>query len=214
MRRLLPTYSAYPEMFRCLGSACEDTCCQGWNLPVDRVTYEKHRNLPSSPLSRLITASLAENRVSAGKEAGSVDEAQADNSADLAGIRVDGTNGCPMLTGERLCRIHAELGEGMLGHACLTFPRVVHEFGGLKETALALSCPEAERLVLLSPELPVQGLLDAGLPGAELQAPQRAAMEQTVTALRHSNTMEGANALPPNFIEIRKAAFALLRMRS
>ena len=71
----------------------------------------------------------------------------------FAKIRMDGANQCPMLTADRLCRIQLELGEGYLSTICATYPRIVQEVGGIRETALTLSCPEAARLVLLDPNL-------------------------------------------------------------
>ena len=66
---------------------------------------------------------------------------------------MNGANQCPLLTEDRLCRIQAELGEELLSHACATYPRIVNSIGGIEETALSLSCPEAARLVLLNPDL-------------------------------------------------------------
>ena len=54
-----------------------------------------------------------------------------------------GANQCPLLTPDHLCRIHAELGEQHLSHACAIYPRIVKSIGGIQDTALALSCPEA-----------------------------------------------------------------------
>jgi lysine-N-methylase len=44
-------------MFRCIGSACEDTCCQGWNVLIDRGAFE-NQQLPAGPLRALIDASI------------------------------------------------------------------------------------------------------------------------------------------------------------
>ena len=30
----------YAENFHCIGSACEDTCCRGWSVPIEKATYE------------------------------------------------------------------------------------------------------------------------------------------------------------------------------
>ena len=46
--QILPIRLTYAERFRCIGSACEDTCCQGWSVPVDQAAYEKYSNLPAS----------------------------------------------------------------------------------------------------------------------------------------------------------------------
>ncbi|HST10900.1 MAG TPA: flagellin lysine-N-methylase [Terriglobales bacterium] len=52
-----------------------------------------------------------------------------------------------------MCRIQKEYGEDYLSATCATYPRVTSRLDGLLETALALSCPEAARLVLLDPQL-------------------------------------------------------------
>jgi lysine-N-methylase len=47
------------DAFRCIGSACEDTCCVGWLVHVDKPTYEKYRNCSEPefgpPLRNLVT---------------------------------------------------------------------------------------------------------------------------------------------------------------
>jgi len=130
----------YAESFRCIGSACEDTCCQGWSVPIDQAAFEKYQSLPSSPLRTPVDASLLAMPEPA-------------SPATFAKIQMNGSNQCPLLTADRLCSIQAELGEGFLSHACATYPRIHQSIGGIRQTALSLSCPEAARLVLLSPNL-------------------------------------------------------------
>ncbi len=36
--------------FQCTGAACEDTCCEGWGVFVDEVTYHKYQNCSDSEL--------------------------------------------------------------------------------------------------------------------------------------------------------------------
>lgn len=52
---ILPEYS---QLFRCIGPACEDTCSQGWSVPIDQAAFEKYPNLPASPVRTLIDASM------------------------------------------------------------------------------------------------------------------------------------------------------------
>jgi len=68
-------------------------------------------------------------------------------------MRMNASNQCPMLTEDRLCRIQIEHGAELLSHTCAHYPRVVHSVDGSQEISLTLSCPEAARLVLLSPNL-------------------------------------------------------------
>jgi lysine-N-methylase len=66
---------------------------------------------------------------------------------------MDGRTPCPLLNKDRLCRIQAEIGEAFLPRTCADYPRIRHTIRGAEETALALSCPEAARLVLFNPML-------------------------------------------------------------
>jgi lysine-N-methylase len=147
----------YAESFRCIGSDCEDTCCHGWKVPVDRDAYLRYESLPSGPLTTLIHESLErlpENAVGIKPSA-------------FAIIRMNAANLCPMLSEDRLCRIQSEHGAALLPHACATYPRVVHSAGGATEIALTLSCPEAARLVLMHPNL-----LGSGAPAQSEAGPK------------------------------------------
>jgi lysine-N-methylase len=141
MPQITPIRPDYAATFHCIGSACEDTCCQGWSVPIDRAAYEKYQSLPPSPLHTLIDTSILLMPATVKPPA-------------FARIRMDEANQCPLLSADRLCRIQSEVGEPFLSHACATYPRVIHAIGSIQETALTLSCPEAARLVLLNPDLP------------------------------------------------------------
>lgn len=128
----------YAKAFRCIGPECEDTCCHGWDVPIDRATYEKYQSTPSFRARAdqhlvLITS----------------------NPTDAAHARIKLTPSmtCPFLAADRLCGIQKEYGEDHLSTACSTYPRVTRRIEGLMEKALFLSCPEAARLVLLNPAL-------------------------------------------------------------
>jgi lysine-N-methylase len=154
-----PIRAQYAESFRCIGSDCEDTCCQGWSVPIDQAAFEKYQSLPPSPLRTLIDASLLAMPEPA-------------RPATFAKIQMNGSNQCPLLTADRLCSIQAEMGEGFLSHACATYPRIHQSIDGIQQTALTLSCPEAARLVLLSPKL----ISPEQLAGVELPSPKPSAM--------------------------------------
>jgi len=182
LRQTLASHLTYADQFRCIGSACEDTCCQGWSVPVDQATWEKYQQLPASELRSLIHASVLRTPV----------PANSDKSPVFATIRMNAENLCPMLQPGRLCGIQAELGEQMLSHTCKTYPRIVHSIGGMRETALTLSCPEAARLVLLTPNLRPPTAPDPAEP-----------------AIPPSD--DSANHLPPDFWAIRTTVLTLVR---
>jgi lysine-N-methylase len=126
------------DRFRCIGAACEDTCCVGWGVYVDRETWEKYQNLSGLRVADKALTSLVE-----------INPART-SSADYAKFRMDGAS-CPALQ-EGWCSIQRTLGEPFLPDLCSTYPRVVTVMGGVVEKSLHLSCPEAARLVLSDPE--------------------------------------------------------------
>ena len=181
---------AYANKFRCIGAQCEETCCKGWSVPVNREGFEKLQGLPESPLRSLIHASI----LLAPKDAGPQDGF---GTACFAKLQLDSSSECPLLSADRLCRIHAECGEEFLPRTCATYPRIVHNVGGYKEKALAFSCPEAARLVLLDPDLPPPTARHAAAAEAE-----------------NGDLGEPKPWLPPYFWPIREAALNLVRNRA
>jgi lysine-N-methylase len=180
-----PISPNYAEKFECIGSACEDTCCQGWNVPIDRGTYENYAQLPAGPLRTLIDETLFRCEEGSGH-------------AEFARIRMTSSNRCPLLTETRLCRIQQELGKDFLSHTCATYPRIIHSIGEVRETALALSCPEAARLVLLNPALleTAQSFVGPVVPNSEWESG------------------DDTRDIRSHFWTIRKTVLALIRNRT
>jgi lysine-N-methylase len=132
-QRLQPrSYSA----FRCIGADCEDTCCVGWGVNVDRGTYEAYQRCDDPELGPALHQLIAINPASNGD----------DNYAKIA---ITG-DGCPFLA-EGLCSIQKKLGEKYLSKMCATYPRVMSLVDDVLYRSLHLSCPEAARVVLLDP---------------------------------------------------------------
>jgi lysine-N-methylase len=124
------------QEFRCLGADCEDTCCDGWAVAVDRPTFEKYQQHPDprwrASFQNLVTINPA----------GVSDH-------DYARIQLSTTT-CPFYS-EGLCAIHKELGEEYLSVTCASFPRVWNVVDQVLERSLDLGCPEAARKALLDP---------------------------------------------------------------
>ena len=124
IRKIIPkTYTS----FRCLAGACPDTCCQQWDIDVDKATLSAYESL-QGPLGEKIRSHLHEG------EDGPVITLE------------DGQ--CPMHRKDGLCEIQASLGEELLCQVCRDFPRLTHDYGSFQELGLELSCPEAARLLL------------------------------------------------------------------
>jgi len=193
----------YSESFKCIGSACEDTCCQGFTVPVEQATWEKYKALPPSPFQILVQSSVK-------REPENAEAYPAGVTPPYATIRMNSANVCPLLTEQKLCGIQAELGEGLLSHTCATYPRIVHSVDSMKEAALTLSCPEAARHVLLNSNL----LHRVG------RSERHSAATKTENNLAgfkvevKTATDESGTALPAYFWEIREVVLNLLRSRA
>lgn len=124
------------EQFRCIGADCEDTCCSGWAVSVDRKTYEKYQACRHPVLGPQFEQWIQ------------IEPAATDDKT-FARILLHGCN-CPFLA-ENQCSIQSELGEDHLSRVCTTFPRIRHSVGNVVERSLDFSCPEAARLYLTDP---------------------------------------------------------------
>ncbi|WP_400162315.1 flagellin lysine-N-methylase [Brevibacillus sp. TJ4] len=133
---LVPTYM---DRFQCIGSACEDTCCAGWSVPIDRATYQKYKKLSQSDLTQKLDTHIKRKQTNP-------------TEGHYATIKMSGCQSCPMLTADSLCEIQLRLGEEYLSKTCANYPRVTNRVNGNYEMAATMSCPEAARLALLNPE--------------------------------------------------------------
>jgi len=116
----------YPE-FRCIGEACTDNCCIGWEIDIDPDTAARYRSLPGPFGDRLrlnIDFTQPPHFILAGQER------------------------CPFLNDRNLCDIYCALGEQSLSEICREHPRFHEWFGTFRESGVGLACPEAVRLLL------------------------------------------------------------------
>jgi len=138
-RKLTALVPRYAARFSCIGPACEDSCCSGWRVHLDKKTYKTYRQQTDTVLGPLMAQNV-------------VREADAADDKRYGTIRLHGAQqDCSLLEG-RLCAVHKHLDDSFLSDVCFSFPRATRVFAGQAEQALALSCPEAARLALLAPD--------------------------------------------------------------
>ncbi len=130
----------YGDVFRCIGGDCEDTCCHGWSVPVDRASHDKLQRLQEQHRRSQISQNLVTNPLCAAE-------------TNYAQIRLKPTKDCSFLDEDRLCALQKIYGEEYLPSTCAVYPRVLNRVDGCIEVSLYLSCPEATRVVLLNPNL-------------------------------------------------------------
>lgn len=135
-RRIQVLTPKFAERFQCIGSQCEDTCCTGWRVDIDKKTFKYYRQTTSPILSERLKAVKRVRTETTETNYGRIE-------------LIPETGACPMIE-DQLCSIQKELGEDKLSNTCFTYPRTAVDAGGFYQQALTLSCPEAARLALLA----------------------------------------------------------------
>ena len=143
----------YFDSFRCIAGSCPDSCCKEWDVLVDADKADLYRSLPGALGDRLRQVLTDED--------------------DEVYMTIE--NGrCPMWREDGLCRIQAELGEAALCKTCREFPRLTHDYGNFVEMGLELSCPEAARIILSTPN---HAIVETEVPDGEEPEYDTEAME-------------------------------------
>lgn len=116
----------YYHEFRCIADKCDDTCCAGWQIVVDRNSLRKYRAVKGSFRKRIW------------------------KSVDWRGetFRQDKEKRCFFLNDKNFCDMYTALGADSLCRTCRLYPRHVEEFEGVREITLSLSCPEVARILM------------------------------------------------------------------
>lgn len=123
MEYIAPDY--YKE-FHCTADECEDTCCAGWQIAVDKKSMENYKKVKGSYRRKLwssinwLTSTFKQ-------------------SSDLR---------CAFLNDDNLCDMYQNLGAKSLCKTCRLYPRHIEEFEGVREITLSLSCPEVAKILM------------------------------------------------------------------
>ncbi len=107
--------------FKCIASACPNTCCAGWRIIIDEATCKKmaeHEEQLDVPAKDWLI--------------------ETDNGicAKLENQR------CYMLDNNNLCKVVLKLGPEYLSDTCRIYPRKGHQYGSVLEGYLSMSCPD------------------------------------------------------------------------
>ena len=120
----------YYRNFKCIADKCEHSCCIGWEIDVDQCTIEKYKSLKKGyGLTVLDTIS---------------------KDSEPHFVLGEGDR-CPHLDKNGLCKIITNLGSNYLCDICREHPRF-YNYTSVSEVGIGLSCPEAARVVLSSPD--------------------------------------------------------------
>ena len=129
MKKTVPDFL---KDFHCIASACQDTCCAGWEIEVDSVSADYYRSV-TGPFGEELQKRL-------------------ETEEDESFFRLTKQRRCPFLDEQNLCRIYQNLGEDALCDICTEHPRFYNWLGADTEEGLGLCCEEVRRLIYTHPE--------------------------------------------------------------
>ena len=139
-KKINKRYPMYFEDFKCIGGKCEDSCCIGWNIDIDKVTFKRYFKVQDPEMRRMFQKNVQNN------------ERCSSEDIDYGIVKLKRDKRCPFLDEENYCVIHSNLGEDYLSNVCTCFPRVINKIDEIYQISLDVACPEAARLILLKEE--------------------------------------------------------------
>lgn len=119
---------SYYKRFVCIADKCDHSCCIGWEIDVDTVTYEKYKSYKGGYGKEILNSISAE---------------------DTPHFVLCAHDRCPHLDERGLCRIILNAGGEYLCDICREHPRF-YNYTAVAEVGLGISCREAARIVLSS----------------------------------------------------------------
>jgi len=122
---------AYFKEFLCTGTTCVYNCCKhGWQIRIDKNTYDKYVKLGKSGTEILDKIKILTE------------------DPFVAAMLKDYEGKCNFLNDKDLCSLQLTLGYEYLCRTCRIYPRNISYINGEFETFLELSCEESARVVL------------------------------------------------------------------
>lgn len=118
------------DKFKCIADKCKFTCCEGWDIGIDKNTYDKWQK-ENDEINYIL------NNVKTRKSKGKTKYF----------INKETNETCPFLDKQGLCKVVKKHGEEFLSLTCHMFPRIENIFEGRKELSLSCACPEVVELI-------------------------------------------------------------------
>lgn len=133
-------YPKYLKEFECIGGKCEDSCCIGWDIDIDKTTFRQYYKVQDKEMKKMFQKNVHNNEYCQSPD------------VDYGKVKLKGDKRCPFLDEDNYCVIYSNLGEEYLSNVCTSFPRILNKIDGYYEMSLDVSCPEAARILLSKEE--------------------------------------------------------------
>ena len=134
------TYPNNFARFKCIGGECEDTCCQGWDIEIDKDTFDEYLKVQDQKMKAMLSDNIKKNNYCTSDD------------LDYGIIKLNEDKKCPFLDKCNYCSIYTAIGEEYLSNICTQFPRILNKIDNKYEISLDVSCFEAAKIMLQSEE--------------------------------------------------------------
>lgn len=121
-------YPDYYKEFECIKEKCKHNCCIGWEIDIDKDTFEHYKKIPGEMGDKLRKGIEEEN-------------------GEVHFKLTDGER-CPFLNKDGLCEIIINLGEDALCQICFDHPRFINTFENREEIGIGMCCEAASEILL------------------------------------------------------------------
>ncbi|MBU3110391.1 flagellin lysine-N-methylase [Clostridium lacusfryxellense] len=130
-------YPGYLKEFKCIGGNCKDSCCIGWDVDIDKVTFRQYYKVQDKEMKRMFQKNVHNN------------DDYLSPDVDYGRVKLKSGKRCAFLDEANYCIIYTKIGEEYLSNVCTSFPRITNIVDGYYEMSLDVACPEAARILLL-----------------------------------------------------------------
>lgn len=183
-------YPEYYDEFKCIGGSCEDSCCIGWDIDIDKITFRKYYKVQDSEMKRMFQKNVHNN------------EESFSDDVDYGKVKLKSDKRCPFLDCDNYCVIHSKLGEDYLSNVCTCFPRITNLVDGCYERSLDVACPEAARILLLKED------------GIKFKESEEVIGKHIISNQVDTKAKELKNSLAKYFKEIREVSIKIIQNRN
>ena len=182
-------YPKYLKEFKCIGGACEDSCCIGWDIDIDKITFRQYYKVKDQEMKKMFQKNVHNNEYCQAPD------------VDYGKVKLKKDKRCPFLDECNYCIIQSKLGEEYLSNVCTSFPRILNKIDGYYEMSLDVSCPEAARILLLKEE------------GIEFEENEETLGKHIISSEIDTKSKEFKNLPIKYFKEIRDLSIKIIKNR-
>lgn len=182
-------YPTYLKEFSCIGGKCKDSCCIGWDIDIDKITFRQYYKVQDKEMKRMFQKNVHNNDYYLSPE------------IDYGKVKLKSGKRCAFLDEENYCIIYSKLGENYLSNVCTSFPRIINKVDGYYEMSLDVACPEAARILLLKEE------------GIEFKESKETLGKHIVSSDIETTSKEYDNSPVKYFKEIRDLSIKIIQNR-